>query len=212
MATSYTNKDVFTTQSDADLGMSDIYLNDAQYRHMILGHRDLRSVVIMGIQQTIENPTHVYLSKSAGGRFVFRSDHVQTKSGKAMAVVVERDQDRGKVITATPHMNTGGQLVWESSGSLYSIYDKDGDLFYVSKGAARDAYAVESDEECLWFRLADADNAPLGATVFDLRKRWSSRIPELSKLVADFLNVLPTEISLRVDAALELSIAGSGLA
>jgi hypothetical protein len=143
------------------------------------------------------------MSAKVPDRFLFRSDDVQSKGGKAMVVVVERHAERGKIITASPRLNAKGQLIWESSGSIYSNYDEDADLLYISKGTAREAYVVDSDEDDrIWYRAAEEDDSPIGVTIFDLRRYWRQRVHELVQLISSFLNVPSAEIEGRIRIAL----------
>jgi hypothetical protein len=169
--------------------------------HIQLGHRGLTNITQTGIKATVETPTRVYLSAESPNRFLFHSTDVQTKSGKPLMVVVERQAARGRVITASPHPKPQGQMLWESSGSIYSSYDPESDLFYLSKGAATDTY-VNAEEAHIWFRVADSDDTPLGVTVFDLKSFWRENKSDLISKISNFLMTAPKEIELRVENAL----------
>lgn len=89
--------------------------------------------------------------------------------------------------------------------SLYSSYDKGADLLYISIGSPRDAYATETDDDDpIWYRVADEDDAPVGVTIFELRRYWATRITELVDKVGAFLGVLPEQVEIRVQAALRM--------
>jgi hypothetical protein len=115
----YANTSIFSVTSTADLAMTDIYLSESAHAHILAGHRDLRNMMVWGVRATVENPIAVYMSAKVPDRFLFRSDDVQSKGGKAMVVVVERHAERGKIITASPRLNAKGQLIWESSCSIF---------------------------------------------------------------------------------------------
>src|SRR5215207_413930 len=95
------NDKLFSVASSADLGMTAIYLDSVGASHIELGHRDLRSFY-MGIEHVVKEPTAVHLDKSRNDRFLFMSQNVVTGGGRPVVVVVERERDQGKIITATP--------------------------------------------------------------------------------------------------------------
>lgn len=199
----YANTSIFTVTSTVDLAMTDIYLSDIAHAHILAGHRDLRSMMVLGVQATVEKSTAVYMSSKVPNRFLFKSDEVKSKGGNPMVVVVERHAEKGKIITASPRPNTKGQLIWESSGSIYSNYDDNADLLYISKGTARDADVIDSDEDDrIWYRAAEEDNSPVGVTIFDLRGHWRERVQELAGMVSRFLNVPSAEKDGRIRIAL----------
>lgn len=199
----YENADIFSVRSSADLTMSDIYLDHHGMNYIQLGHRTLSNVTQFGIKSTIENPTRVYLSAESPSRYLFYSTDVQTKHGTPMMVVVEREDSRGRVITASPHPNPFGQMIWESAGSLYSSYDEKSDLFYLSKGAAADGF-VAREEPYIWYRAAEIDGSHIGVTVFDLRRFWAAKKADLVTKIAEFLGAVSGEIDLRIGSALGL--------
>jgi hypothetical protein len=194
---------IFKVRSKADVAMDEIYLDESGYHHLVMGHRDLRSVIQLGVQATVAAPTQVYTSKTSLTRLIFASENVTTKGGRPMGVVVERENAHGRVVTATP-MNdrTYGRLVWESASALQSMYDSQNDLLYLSTATADEAFAEESDDPHLWFRRSDDDERPIGATVFDLRSYWRDRTGALIKMVAGFLRVMEIEVQVRVEAGL----------
>jgi len=198
------NTNVWTVTTLPDLGMTEIYLSEERLHHILLGHRDLRNVIQHVVKETVENPTSVNLSRYGRGRMVFTSANIQSARGKSMGVVVEREDSRGKVITATQMTLPRRDLVWESAGSVYSSYDRDSDVFYVSKGGAQEAYVNDPEQEAgLWFRQSVDDDSPVGVTVFMFEHNWNpGRLHELAEQIAKFLFVLPSEIEARMKSAL----------
>lgn len=186
--------------SSADLGLRGYFFDDRQRQHMLLGHRGLQSAII-AIQSAVEGPTAIYRSKSDDNRFVFLSKNVQTGRRSLMKVIVERVGDEGKVITATwGGISYSGQLVWDASGALYTNYDDQHDVFYISKGATTDEYADDDPEFDMWLRKREDDDTPQGVTIFGLRKFEENEINRIFERAALFLGVTRDEIKLRASA------------
>jgi hypothetical protein len=157
---------------------------------------------VSGIQAAVTEPTHIYAS-SVSGRYLFASQDVQSRAGHPMSVVVVRENERGKILTASIRAHHSEPLVYSSANSVYSNFDKDADIFYLSKGQAREAYAEDfSDDERLWLRRAEDDGAPIGITAFDFRSHWGTKIDVLINAVSRFLGILPSEVEVRALAAL----------
>ena len=116
-----------------------------------------------------------------------------------MKVIVERENDQGKIITATWSGNTfTEQLIWESSGTLYTNYDKKHDVFYISKGATTVEYSEDDPEfDALWLRKNEENDSPQGVTIFGLRKIPQHNRDRLFERIAAFLGVTKDDIGLR---------------
>lgn len=116
-----------------------------------------------------------------------------------MKVVVERVGEQGKVITATwSSPSHTEELIWDSSGALYTNYDAQNDVLYISKGATAVEYASDDEEfENLWLRKNDEDESPQGVTIFGLKKLVQEERDMLFQRIALFLGVTRDEIMLR---------------
>jgi len=190
---------VFSVASTAELGIREFVLTEDRWQHIMLGHRDLRSVCAMVVQAVVEKPTHIHTSTYDFKRLQFISQNITMGSGRPMLVIIEREGDIGKVITATPKGRVNGQLIWDSATGLHASYDKSADILYVSRGSAREAYAEDSEEdERLWFRYYDDDNSPAGMTIFQFGVRPNVEKQAIIKQISEFLNVSVVEVEGRV--------------
>jgi hypothetical protein len=193
---------IFSVSSLADLALRSYFLDDKQRQHILLGHRGLQTA-IGAIQSAVEGPTQIYRSKSDDNRLVFISEKVTTGKGRPMKVVIERVGDEGKIITATWSSGGGGQLVWDSSGTLYSNYDEPHDVFYLSRGSAKPEYAEDDPKyPDVWLRKNEEDDVAQGVTIFGLKNRSPEDIDELYQHVALFLGVTKDEVGLRINPLL----------
>jgi hypothetical protein len=120
-----------------------------------------------------------------------------------MKVIIERIGSEGKVITATwSGSKFSEQLVWDSSGTLYTNYDDGHDILYISRGPADAEYAEDDPQfASMWLRKRDTDDAPQGVTIFGLKKLPIDQRDELFTRVASFLGVTKDEIGLRANIA-----------
>jgi hypothetical protein len=141
---------VFVTSSNVDFGFTEIVLTVRSANHIMIGHRDIGTLPITLLKEAIEKTTHVVVS-SVPRRFVFLSRDVTTASGRPIAVIVERPDSakeaslQGKIITATWKDDIRGKMVWESNNGLYSSFDDQADILYISRGSAVVSYAVEDE-------------------------------------------------------------------
>ncbi len=193
---------IFNVTSSADLALQTYWLDDRQRQHILLGHRGIAQTAISAVQSTIEVPTHIYRSKTDDNRFLFVSrDVVIGKQGRPMKVIVERVGSEGKIITATwSGNNFAEQLVWDSSGALYTNYDAQHDVLYVSKGATALEYAEDDPEIAnIWLRRNDENDTPQGVTIFGLRKLPKNNRDAIFEKVAAFLSVTKDEVELRAN-------------
>ena len=116
-------------------------------------------------------------------------------------VVIELEGAAGKVIIATPKKTITGQIVWDESSGLYASYDNISDVFYVSIGDAREAYADDSEwDERVWLRYFSDNDAPAGATVFDLKKMHEDERILTINNIAKFLSIQSTTLLSRFSA------------
>jgi hypothetical protein len=190
---------VFSVASNADFGVTQYYLDEEGYRHIMLGHRDFRNFTT-GIEEIVQNPIHVYRSNYDIRRLQFVSQNVVTGGGFLINVVIEIQPPLGRVITATPKGKIKGEIVWDSTFGLYASYDKRSDVLYLSHGDSRPAYAVDDKEnERIWLRLNEDDDSPAGVTVFDVAKMSLEERRQLAAKAAAFLHVAPDEVSARID-------------
>ena len=161
-----------------------------------------KKILVKITHHRILAPTHVHRSKTAANRLLFVPHSVVTGKDRPMKVVVEHIGAQGKVITAT--WSAGSQsepLVWESSGTLYTNYDKDHDVFYISKGSTAPEYAEDDPKfGYLWLRKNDENDAPQGVTVFGLRDVPPQDKESLFSEIAFFLGVSKGDIELRANA------------
>jgi hypothetical protein len=193
-------KMLFETTSSADVAIERYYLDDAQRQHILLGHRGL-APIISCIKDAVETPTSVYLSKSVTARMLFVSTNVTTGGGHPMKVIIEREGTEGKIITASfSGGKYGGQLIWDSSGTIYSNYDEKHDVLYISNGASSVEYAEEDEEfgEHLWLRHNEETEAHQGVTIFGLKALADASRDALVLRAADFLGVTADSLKLRL--------------
>lgn len=198
----YRNTEIFAVEAKADLPMDDIYLDHRGWDHIETGHRSVSMITQLLVNSAAENPTRIYQTLSHPNRFLVESSHVQSKSGKYMNLVVERDNARGRIITASPRpAKIGGACVWEWESAVYTSYDKSSDIFYMSKGPSIDTYAIDDEEtDRIWLRYSDDDdNKPVGTTVFDFRSFWASRKDELVSKISAFLSLSHSDVRLRLE-------------
>ena len=191
---------IFSVSSIADIALRTYYLDDRQRQHILLGHRGLAQAGLVAVQTTVEGPTHIYRSKTDDNRFLFVSQNVvMGRGGRPMKVVIERTGETGKIITATWSNNSfSEELVWDSSGALYTNYDEQHDIFYISKGSARLEYSEDDpDYEMLWLRRNDDDNSPQGVTIFGLKRIAGDERDNLFQRIALFLGATKDDIRLR---------------
>jgi hypothetical protein len=73
--------EIFRVTSTADLGLQSYYLDESGFHHIITGHRDLRNVILTAVQNTVEEPTHVYRSTYDVRRYQFFSTNNTTSNG-----------------------------------------------------------------------------------------------------------------------------------
>jgi hypothetical protein len=195
------SNEIFSVDPPFDIAMNSIYMDEEGWRHLLLGHRELRSTPSL-LSNTISQATSVHTGGIAG-RYYVRSTNVLSRGGKPMGVLIEREGERGRAFSASPADHLPGSVIWESSGSLYTSYDARSDVLYVSKGGAVSAYVKnEEDFDRIWMRVSEADDAPVGVTVFDMKGYWLSRKQELINRVSNFLRLLDTDIRYRIDRIL----------
>lgn len=176
--------------------MERIYLDSKQLEHIRIGHRDIAKTPNLTLKSAIEQTTAVHYGHS--GRYIFLSDHV-TKAGHPMAVVVLRKDDGGKVITASWTDGEKPPLIWDAASGLYAHFDPDGDIMYLSRGDAGDAYSKMSrDRPEIWYRYSEERKAPIGVTIFDARDMRAKGVESMAKIVSDFLGVAPAQIADRI--------------
>jgi hypothetical protein len=189
---------IFSVASAADLALRSYFLDDRQRQHILLGHRGLQNA-IFAIQSAVEQPTQIYRSKSDDRRLAFVSNNVLTGRGHPMKVIIERVGDRGKIITATwSSVAHSEELIWDASGALYTNYDREHDVFYISKGASAPEYAEDDAEfATMWLRKNEDNDEPQGVTIFGLRSLPEEQRMSLFHHVALFLGVTTDEIRLR---------------
>lgn len=146
--------------------------------------------------------THIYRSKTDDRRLLFVSHNVLTGKNRPMKVVIERVGEEGKIITATwSGGSVSEQLVWDASGALYTNYDTQHDVFYVSKGTSAVEYAEDDSKfEQMWLRKNEETDAPQGVTIFGLKKLPAENREELFQRIASFLGVTSDEIGLRANS------------
>jgi len=191
---------VFSVVSKADLGLKEYILDAEGFGHIMLGHRDLRCFV-SGIQETVENPTHVYRSSYNIKRFQFVSYNVLSKSGHPMNVVIEAADLHGRVVTATPKNSISGNIVWDAETGIYASYDRRSDILYFSSGDSRPSYAIDDvQNERIWLRRHEDDDTPAGITIFDASATVKGDKDRLTVLVASFLKVSPGDVALRLNS------------
>jgi hypothetical protein len=193
---------IFSVRSNVDLGITEYYLNEDGYHHMLLGHRDLKNIIIMGIEETIKNPTHIYRSKYDVKRYQFVSYNVVTQKGHPMNVIVEMERPLARVITASPKNSISGMIVWDQTTGLYVSYDKNSDVLYISHEDARADYANDDEDPIIWFRFHEDDESPAGVTVFQAATMWAKQQPDLTNRISTFLHIQPQDVEQRIKALL----------
>ena len=194
---------IFSVGCRADIALREYFLDDRQRQHILLGHRGLYNAMI-AIQSAVEAPTHIYRSKSDDNRLIFVSHEVITGRGHPMKVIVERVDDKGKIITATwGSKNSTEELVWEFSGALYSNYDKMHDVLYISKGITAAEYSEDDTEYAsLWLRRNEENDEPQGVTVFGLGKMSDIDRNVIVDRISSFLGVTRDAVRLRANSAI----------
>jgi uncharacterized protein YuzE len=196
------NSLIFSVVSNADIGLDRYHLDEVGWRHILLGHADLKNFCA-GIEDTVKNPTRIIRSNYNASRLQFVSDNVLSSGGKPMTVVIEMNPPVGTVVTASPRGNIKGKVLWDQTSGLRASYDDRSDIFYISCGGSEPCYSIDDDEdERIWLRFNDLDNKPIGVTIFeagklstDVRKRFAVR-------AAQFLNMTLEEVNLRMNALL----------
>lgn len=197
---------LWETGSTALVPFTKIYMDENQAEHIARGHREFANLHLP-IQEAIANPTRVYEavrshpSDGAYKRLQFVSDNVRTASGRSfLMAVVERDQDgAGKVITATWKGSVAGSVFWEAESNVFTHYDKDHDIAYISRGTPREAYAEDDSEfPSIWLRRSDEDDTPLGVTVFEFSHFWSAQKEKLVEKIAAFMSLGKDDIKIRL--------------
>lgn len=192
---------LWETKAAADLGMPKIYLSAEGLEHIRLGHRDIAELSHTLIKSAVEQTTAVYYGHS--GRFVFVSDEVTTKGGSSMAIIIERDEAGGKVVTATWTRQRRPPLIWDVSEGLYSHFDADSDVLYLSVGEARESYGEPSEDSLdIWLRYADDNDDPTGVTIFSASAKSKEAIDSLIKVVATHLGISVAPVKRRIEQAL----------
>lgn len=193
---------IFNVISSVDLALDTYYLDDRQRQHILLGHRGLGDESISAVQATVEGPTQVYRSKNDDNRLLFVStDIVIGKGRRPMKVIIERVGTEGKVITATwSGSKFTEQLVWDASGALYTNYDAQHDVFYLSRGGSAMEYAEDDPNfNGMWLRKRDEDDMPQGVTIFGLKNLPRENREALYERIAIFLGVTKDAIKLRIN-------------
>jgi len=190
---------IFSVSSVADIGLDNYYLNESGYYHIILGHRDLRNIILTGVKETIENPTHVHRSSYNLKRFQFLSYKVVSAGGHPLNVIVEAENTSGKIITASPKAKISGPMVWDKETGIYASYDRKSDVLYISHGSSDPAYADDDPtDDRIWLRFFEGDNSPAGMTIFEAYNMWSADGDKLAKRVSEFLGVHSNTVKTRV--------------
>lgn len=189
---------VFTAVSMADFGFREVFLTAKGADHITLrGHRDLGASPHR-IREAIEQATYV-VAGNRPHRLVFYSTAIVNKSGRPMAVVIERVSDRGKVITATWKDKVPSQKIWDATNGFYIDFDEESDVLYISMGAAVDAYAVENeDDRDIWYRKADVDDSPVGVTIFGAKERETKDRSWIARIASEFLGVAREQLEERL--------------
>ena len=93
--------------------------------------------------------------------------------------------------------------LWDESNGLYTHFDAEEDILYLSRGPAVDSYArISEHDERFWFRYSDADDSKTGVTIFGARKMQADDPEDLAKRVADFLGVGRPQVLERIGQAI----------
>lgn len=186
---------IFSTSSTADFGFANIFLTSRSADHISIGHRDIGALPFTLIKEAIEQTTHVYSSHMIG-RLVFVSTNVN-RDDYPMAVVVERVRESGKVVTATWKGRVSGSVIWDSTNNLYTNFDRDADILYVSRGPAVRAYAVEDEQNPdVWYRFGMEDESHTGVTIF--RAREVIGLDRGAQIASSFLGISEVQIRERL--------------
>ena len=190
---------IFSVSSRADLGVDRYFLDEEGCRHILLGHRDLKNFIIRGVQETVENPTHVYRSSYDLRRFQFVSHDVVTQKGYPLNVIVHTEGLIGRVVTASPKRNITGNKVWDVESGIYASYDRRSDVLYLSQGDSRPSYADDDkSDERIWLRYHEDDDTPSGVTIFAASAVLAEQSTSLAAKVADFLSVNREDVEARL--------------
>jgi uncharacterized protein YuzE len=85
----------------------------------------------------------------------------------------------------------------DSTNNLYTNFDLDADVLYVSRGPAVESYAVEDEENPdIWYRYAIEDGSRTGITIF--RARQSVGFDHGARIASSFLGISETRIRERI--------------
>jgi hypothetical protein len=188
---------LFATSSTADFGFANIILTSGSADHISRGHRDIGALPFTLIKEAIEQTTQVYSSHMVG-RLLFVSTNV-SRGNYPMTIVVERVQTSGKIITATWKDRVSGSVIWDSTNNLYTDFDSDADVLYVSRGPAVASYAAEDDQNPdIWYRYAIEDNSHTGVTIF--RAKEFIGLSRGAQIASSFLGVSELQIRERLNA------------
>jgi Protein of unknown function (DUF2283) len=118
-----------------------------------------------------------------------------------MAVIVERVSNEGEIITATWKDKVFGPIIWDATNGFYIDFDEDVDVLYISTGAAIEAYAVENEHDRdIWYRKADADNSPVGITIFRAREREKKEKGWIARVASEFLGLTQAQLGERIES------------
>lgn len=190
---------IFEARSPADLGFTNIILTAERADHISTGHRDLGMLPNHLIRAAIEETTQVYDSHTAG-RYEFLSNNVRTRGGRPAVVIVEREKEAGKIITASWKDKVNRPVIWDSDIELYSNFDPESDILYVSRGPAVVSYAVEDETNPdFWFKYSDDDESHTGVTVFNAREYARVRRNILVQRISEFIGLADTQVAGRID-------------
>lgn len=197
-------KTLFTTISNADFGFSEIFLTDRGSRHITRGHRDIASLPMLLIKSAVENATQVF-DTHMDNRLMFVSSNVTNSSGRPMGIVIERidatieGTPKGKVITATWRDNTetNYRVLWTATSNLYTDFDNESNILYISIGPSIESYAKENnDNPDFWYRYADRDDAHTGITIF---RATCKTLQQILLISSEFLGISEEQIKDRLD-------------
>jgi hypothetical protein len=198
---------IFEARSPADLGFTNIVLTAERADHISTGHRDLGMLPNQLIRAAIEGTTQVYDSHIAG-RYEFLSNNVRTRGGRPAVVIVEREKEAGKIITASWKDKVNKPIIWDSDNELYSNFDSDSDVLYVSRGPAVVSYAVEDESDPdFWFRYSDDDASHTGVTVFNAQEHARTRRDRLVRRISEFIGLADTQIAGRIERLFPRGVA-----
>lgn len=197
------NDIIFEVVSTADFGSGPIRLTEGGARHIQLGHRDISRSLHTSVKEVLEKPTEVYEGNTQDSdRLLYLSGNVRSSGGRPLAVVVEKGARFSEVVTATWKQPVPRVALWSSSNDLYTHFDHDHDVLYVSVGPADAAYVEEDPkDDTIWFRHRDSDSAPVGVTVFDVQRKLLT-VEDVAGKIARFLGLAETQILDRLQAHL----------